>query len=116
MFRIKNRIFSGSTMDIVGRNIYVDGNKVHEAEESKLEIQILEGASVKKISSDRSVNVQGNIDGPVTATSVNCNDITGSVTAKSVNCDDVVGDIKAEGNVNCGRVSGSITANKVYSG
>lgn len=116
MFRIKNKVFSGSSMNIAGRNIYIDEEIVHVAEESRLEIYVLEGASVNKISSDESLIIKGNIEGPVTATSVNCDNVTGNIVAKTVNCDKVVGDIHASGNVNCDKVSGSVIANKVNRG
>lgn len=113
--RIGKERYIGSNVDIVGGDLYIDGKLIHSIENKKLEIVIESGAIIHSIKADQGLSIRGNVQGQITGTSINCDDVHGNITAKTVNCGNVLGDIKAEGTVNCDKVSGSVTAKIVNS-
>ena len=97
---INGRHFSGNNVNIVGRNVYVDGVKVDAGDlstQTELEIKVTEG-------------VLGKLDA---GGSVTCGDVNGSVsTGGSLSVKgNVGGDANAGGSMNVsGSVSGKINA------
>lgn len=107
---------SGNNVNIVGRKIIVDGVDMtdqYSIPENVLKIEI-EG-KVENLTTDKSVNVRGDVLGNVDAGgSVNAGNIGGYTKAGgSVNADDISGNVEAGGSVNCDDIGGSVNASKV---
>lgn len=110
--KINGKTYIGNNIVVDGNSVIVDGVKQEDSFEGKIEVKVL--CNVKKIISDKSININGDIHGNVEAkTNINCNDISGDVKAgTSINCDDIDGDATAT-TINCDDVSGDITANMI---
>ena len=111
---INGRTFTGSNIYMNNGRILVDGLDVTDETgvdmKSILEIKVT--GDVENVTSDKSINVVGNVKGDIDAEgSVNCNAVGGSIRAGgSVSCDDVNGNVEAGGSVNCDDVGGSVKA------
>lgn len=94
--------YEGNNVSMINNRIIIDGKEVGETEKSQTQV-VIEG-NIRNLQTDKSVTVNGNIDGDVGAGgSINCDDVGGNVHAGgSVNCDDVGGNVSAGGSVNHG--------------
>ena len=92
--------YEGNNVSMINNRIIIDGKEVGETERAQTQIVI--NGNIGNLETDKSVTVNGEITGNVTAGgSVNCDDIGGDVRAGgSVNCDDIGGDVRAGGSVN----------------
>lgn len=90
------KINDGDNIVVSKGSVYIGGNRMYSTDTGQpIEIHI--HGNVGQIKSDESVNVSGNVTGPIDA-------------GGSVNCKDVSGNINAGGPVMCGNVGGSVDA------
>lgn len=111
-FSVDGRSFSGSSLKIIGNQVYVDG-VLQEGSLTGVVKVIVEG-ELASLQTDASVEC-GNVRGPVNAgVAVRCGDVTGDVSAgTSVTAKNVTGNVTARTAVTCDDVGGSVTASFV---
>jgi hypothetical protein len=92
---IDGRVFSGTSVEIRGGKVIIDGKEQDGTLQGVVEVRITEGSPVS-IRSDASVYcgaVSGDVDARM---SVECGNVTGNVKAgMSVECGDIGGDVNA---------------------
>jgi len=80
MIIINGKRYSGLDVSIVNNSIFIDGKKVDSNKENILEIKVI--GDLAKLTTDKSVTVNGNIEGNVeVGGSITCNDVGGSIKA-----------------------------------
>lgn len=94
--------YSGNNISINNGKMTIDGVDASNIPDNVMTIKV-EGI-LNSLTCDKSVNVNGTIQGNIEAKgSVNCDDVKGNVNAGgSVNCDDIGGNVNAGGSINHG--------------
>lgn len=112
MISIKGKIYSGNQVIVMNDQVIIDGQAVEDDESGGRIVKIEVTGDLTSLQSDRSVLVEGNVQGNVNAKgSVTCGNVNMDVDAGgSVTCDNVRGDVNAGGNVTCAEIGGSVRA------
>jgi cytoskeletal protein CcmA (bactofilin family) len=100
---------AGKNINISNGDITIDGDRVIIEDTQDIIINIT-NCNDLEIKSDKSIQVNGTINGNIEAMgSVNCDDVEGNIQANgSVNCDKVKGNVTANGSVRCKKIEGRI--------
>jgi len=110
MIVINGKHYSGLSVSIINDSIFIDGKKVDSTKENILEIKVI--GDLAKLTTDKSVTVNGNIKGDVeVGGSITCGDVDGNINVGgSITCDDINGSVNAGGSVSCDDVAGNVLA------
>lgn len=109
---VNGQKFSGTSLEIVGGKIWIDGKEVN-ASDKNIQIKVEGNIDNLQVDSCEKIEIAGNVDSlSLTSGSIKCNNVTCGIdtTSGDINCADIFGDIRTtSGNVECaGNVDGSI--------